>query len=207
MYEYPPSVHVDDDHDKHCRVIEALKFATLVSRTEDDVIITQLPLILHRHRGVRGVLVGHMDRSNPQAACLDGRPVTAVFPGPDSYISPKTYQSRQLPTWNYLTVQVRGIVRRVTSTETLIQSLIDMVAALETGPEPYVLKRDNAQMLQWLNRIVGFEIEIHETSGRFKLSQDKSPIDRELARTHLLQHFARGREALVNLALAGLDRA
>lgn len=133
---YPPLVHLDDDHELHVRGIEALKFATLIPRTDSDV-------------------------------------------------------------------HLRGVVRKVTAEAAVAQSLIDMVAALETGPDPYVLDRGNEQMRRWLSRIVGFEFEIRETVGRFKLSQDKDDIDREQARQRLVQQSRPGREPLIDLALGG----
>ena len=34
--------------------------------------------------------------------------VTVVFRGPDTYISPRVYTTKQLPTWNYIIVHIKG---------------------------------------------------------------------------------------------------
>ena len=34
--------------------------------------------------------------------------VTVVFRGPDTYISPSVYTTKQLPIWNYIIVHIKG---------------------------------------------------------------------------------------------------
>lgn len=194
---YPPGHHIEHDRDKIHRVIEAFPLATLVSRTDDDVAITPLPLILDRSRGAHGVLVGHIDRNNPHAAWLDGQPVAAVFRGPDAYISPSVYSTPQLPTWNYIAVHVRGIARLLPTAEGLRDALIAMAAHLKRDGDPFVLGADHVRMNAMLPYIVGFEIEITDAVGRFKLSQDKIPRDTELAKQRLMAQARQGYDALI----------
>jgi transcriptional regulator len=171
--------------------------ASVISRTDDDVAITPLPLVLDRHRGAHGVLVGHIDRNNPHAAYLDGQPVAAVFRGPDAYISPSVYSTPQLPTWNYIAVHVRGVARLLPDADGLREALIAMAAHLRRDGDPFVLDAGHARMNALLPYIVGFEIEITAMTGRFKLSQDKIPRDTELAKQRLMAQARQGCDALI----------
>lgn len=183
---YPPPHHLEDDPEHLYRLIEAYSLATLISPAGDDVLVTHLPLIPDRRAGAAGLLRGHIDRENPQAALLDDRPATAVFQGPNCYISPTVYSTSQLPTWNYVIVHVRGHARHMESPQELRASIVRMIEFLEPPEGGFSLADDDPRVAALLPHIVGFEIEIAEMSGRFKLSQDKSAEDRELAKERLL---------------------
>ena len=59
-----------------------------------------------------GVFVGHLDRFNPQWKTFqDQQPVTLIFHGPETYISPSVYHSTQLPTWNYFKARRPGVAK------------------------------------------------------------------------------------------------
>lgn len=195
---YPPQYYLEHDNEKIFRVIETCSLATVISRTEDDVIVTHLPLILDRQRGDFGFLVGHMDRNNPHTRYLNNEKVFVIFHGPNAYISPKVYKSSQLPTWNSIAVHIKGITRITESKEAVRDSLIRMVAFLETGEDPFVLDKDNQKMQRLLGYVVGFEIEILEMIGRFKLSQNKDAADKQLAKEHLIAASKKGHARLLN---------
>jgi L-ornithine N5-oxygenase len=202
---YPPRRHVGHDADRQYALIERNPFATLISaRGRDDALVTQLPLILDRRRGRKGVLFGHMDRSNPQAALLNGREVLAVFHGPDCYISPHVYRSRQLPTWNSISVQVRGKVRPIEDRDTLVQGLQSICEHADPGAASYRLAHDDPRIDRLIDFIVGFEIEIDDMIGRFKLSQDRDTGDQQRAVSEMLRH-ARDQDRDLIEKIAGVD--
>jgi len=184
---YPPEKYLETDKDKIYRVIENFCLATLISNTENDVLVTQLPLILNRRNGRKDTLIGHLDRNNPHSKHLDAKKVTALFHGPDAYISPNVYESSQLPTWNFVSVHVKGTAYVMDSSAALKESMIDMTSRLEPEDDPYDLEADSEKMEALLPYVVGFEIKIEDMVGRFKLSQDKSEKDTQLAKKHLIQ--------------------
>jgi predicted FMN-binding regulatory protein PaiB len=196
---YPPRYYLESDEEKIYCVIETCSFATLISRTEDDIIVTQLPLILDRQRGEYGFLIGHMDRNNPHTRYLNSEKVFVIFHGPNAYISPNVYESSQLPTWNSISVHVKGVPRITESKESVRDSMIKMVSFLETGKNRYVLDKENSKMQSLLGYVIGFEIEILEMIGRFKLSQNKGTKDMQLAKEHLISGSKKGHEALINI--------
>ncbi len=198
---YPPKHHVEKDLEKVYRVIEDFGFATVISQTKEDVIVTQLPLILEREKGVNGTLVGHLDKNNPHVQYLDDRNITVIFHGPNAYISPNVYESSQLPTWNSISVHIKGTVHISESSENVRDSIIKMTSLLENEDNPFVLDKKNKKMSGMLNHIVGFNIEIDEIIGRFKLSQDKTTRDTELAKQHLILKNKTGYEEIINFVI------
>ncbi len=199
---YPPEHHLDNQRQKAYSVIERFPFATLISSEGSETTLTQVPLMLEKSRGKQGVLIGHMDRNNPHITLLNDRKVTVIFNGPNCYISPSVYQSSQLPTWNSVSVHVTGHVRISESVEQVRDAIIAMTETLEGTQPKFELPSDHPTMLKWLHYIVGFEIEIESIVGRYKLSQDKSTQDMELAKEHLLQQSQNCHRDIVELLLA-----
>ena len=198
---YPPKYYLENDQEKIFRVIETNSFATVISRTEDDIIVTHLPLILDRQRGEFGFLVGHMDRNNPHTRYLDNEKVFVIFHGPNAYISPNVYESSQLPTWNSISVHIKGIARITESKEAVRDSMIKMVSFLEKGEAPFFLETDHQKMKSLLGYVVGFKIEIIDMIGRFKLSQNKEATDKQLAKEHLIAESKKGHARLIDFVI------
>ncbi len=180
---YPPKQHQDDTKDHMIEVIKTYPLATLISVKGDEPLITHLPLIY-----TEGKLVGHLDIHNPQAELLkDGNKVTILFSGPQCYISPSIYSTKQLPTWNYINVHLKGTVTAIEDSEKLKQSIVTMTEFLEAPDHKYRLTMDNPRMHSLINYIKGFEITITHWEGKFKLSQDKNPTDIRNARAELIR--------------------
>ncbi|MFX1740035.1 SidA/IucD/PvdA family monooxygenase [Paraburkholderia sp. A1RI_3L] len=188
---YPPPHHVEGDPERLYAVLEQFKFATLVSVGDGEPFVTHAPLTLDRSRGAMGVLFGHMDRSNPQIDHLDGQRVLVVFHGPNAYISPHVYKTDQLPTWNSIAVHVRGTLRLLRDPGALVRGLAGI--SKESGREKgaHRLDPDDPRIGRLIHLILGFEIEIDDMTGRFKLSQDRTdPEDRRRASQVLLEKTA-----------------
>ncbi|WP_282044231.1 FMN-binding negative transcriptional regulator [Winogradskyella flava] len=180
---YPPKHHQDDDKNHMIEVIKTYPLATVISVKNNEPLITHLPLIYENKK-----LIGHIDIFNPQAKLLrDDNIITILFGGPQCYISPTVYSTTQLPTWNYIKVHLKGIVKAIESKEALKQSLITMTEFLEAPDHKYVLEPDNPRLDKNLNYIEMFEITITDWEGKFKLSQDKKPSDTKAAREELVR--------------------
>ena len=181
---YPPKYHQEDNINHMIEVIKTYPLATVISVKDNMPLITHLPLILRED----GKLIGHIDKFNPQAQLLkDKNEVTIIFSGPQCYISPSVYNTTQLPTWNYINVHLKGKVIAVEDEQKVKQSLVDMAEFLEHPEHKYQLDINNTRMHGLINYIVGFEIEITNWEGKFKLSQDKKPSDTANARAELLR--------------------
>ncbi len=194
---YPPAHYVEHDQDRLYEVIERFSFATLLSNSPDEEypLVTQLPLMLDRTRGAKGMLLGHLDLANPHTQLLDGRPVLALFHGPNSYISPDIFPLDQLPTWNSMTVHARGRARLRADRDMVTDQMSRICRTADPGG--YTLDRDHPRIDQLLQYVIGFEIEISELIGRFKLSQELDPTSRGAVAVEMDRRARRGNGDLI----------
>ena len=95
-------------------LVRARPLATLVTLSASGLNANHIPLLLSTEPAPFGVLRGHVARSNPMWSDLaKDVEVLAIFHGPDAYITPSWYASKQetgkvVPTWNYAVVHAYG---------------------------------------------------------------------------------------------------
>ena len=182
---YTPAYFAETDRDVLHAFIEAHSFATLVSSAEADdgaPEATHLPLLLDRGVGQQGQLVGHFARENPHWGIAADRQVVAIFQGPHAYISPTWYgDKRVVPTWNYVAVHARGVLRVEHDRERLLEIVRRTVDTYEAElPRPWSLDDVDADWIERLvDGIVGFTIEIEQIDGKWKLNQNQPQRRRE----------------------------
>ena len=186
--KYPPSHHQETKFTNVIEVVKNYPFATLITVLNNAPLITHIPIVYEADKSEFGKLVAHIDKFNPQVeTLLDGAEVTAVFQGPDCYISPSIYTTKQLPTWNYIFAHLKGKVKLLTDSETVKSTMVGMTSFLEGEHPKYILEQDNPRMDSLVNYIVGFEIHITQWEGKFKFSQDKLKKDMNLAKQELIR--------------------
>lgn len=185
---YPPKHHQEYNFENIITTIKTFPLATIISVSNNKPVITHIPLLYIPNKGKYGSLIGHMDLNNPHHKLLDNAEISVLFHGPDCYISPTYYHTKQLPTWNYIKVHIEGSVHTMNDTDTLVNSMIAMNDFLETSDNPFILDEQHEKMNKFINYIVGFEIIINKWEGKFKLSQDKLKKD-QIAAKDALQTF------------------
>ena len=182
-HNYPLKPFQGCDPDRLHRVISRYPLATVISQCGDFPVVSQVPLI---HDPVANLLRGHLDRNNPHCAeLLKGGNIYCVFSGPNHYISPSIYPDAQFPGWNYVSVHVEGTVRAVEDQEWLKELLIQTAEANEPADSGYRLSPTQDRFDTLIRYILGFEIEITDIRGVFKLAQDKGEQHATLALNHL----------------------
>ena len=182
---YPPPYHQSHDIQKMISVIQHFPLGMLVSVKDGKPFVTHIPIIYNE---TSKKLIAHIDRNNPQVETLkDGAEVTAVFKGPDTYISPSVYSTPHLPTYNYIIVHLTGTIKLINEPEAVKKTMVDMTEFLEGDAQKFTLKNDDPRMERLLNYIQTFEIEITHWEGKFKLSQDKNEQDFENAKEELVK--------------------
>jgi len=168
--------------------------ADLVTVTERGLVATMLPFIYvppsdpaatgPRSAGQHGALHGHLARNNDQWKLTATGESLAIVRGPDAYISPGWYASKEehgrvVPTWNYVTAHVYGrfvvhddpvwtedLVRRLTLKH---EANRDHPWRVDDAPRQFVEGQ--------LRAIVGVELEITRIEAKAKLSQNRSTAD------------------------------
>ncbi|MEO6346850.1 MAG: FMN-binding negative transcriptional regulator [Aquaticitalea sp.] len=164
-------------------VIKSYPLATVISFKDGEPLVTHLPLIYRDNK-----LIGHIDAFNPQAEMLkNDHKVTIIFSGPQCYISPNIYSTTQLPTWNYVKVHLKGTAKAISDPTSVKQSIVSLTEQLEAPEHKFRLPLDHERMHNLITYIKGFEINITDWEGKFKLSQDKNPKDIRNAKAELIR--------------------
>jgi transcriptional regulator len=125
-------------------------------------------------------------RANPLWREAAGRPVLAVFNGPQAYITPSWYPSKAathkvVPTWNYTLVHAHGVLRAVEDAPWLHALVSGLTAHHETPrAQPWAVTDAPVDYVQQMLRaIVGIEIPVDRLVGKWKISQNRSLADRQ----------------------------
>ena len=179
---YIPKAFREDDLNTLHKFMREYSFATLITQHEGVPFATHLPFILDAQRSPNGILLAHMARANPQWHDLvSEQEVLVIFQGPHAYISPSWYEvDLSVPTWNYAVVHAYGIPRLIEESEELYKLLKTLLETHEAQFEnawPFQLPDDYLQKM--MRGIVGFEIEITQLEGKFKMSQNRTESERE----------------------------
>src|SRR5690242_14514730 len=165
--------------------IDAIAFASLISTTAEGLQVSHIPLLLAPEEGQYGTLYGHVARANAHALCT-GAPSLAIFLGPHAYISAGWYPGKQthgkeVPTWNYIAVHAHGTLETFsdpTALRELLRKLTDRHERsmakpwrVDDAPTDYIDRN--------LKAITGLRLPIERLEGKWKLSQNRTEVDRE----------------------------
>ena len=150
-------------------------FAILTQTVEGQIKATHLPFIFKEGEGENGTLYGHISKQNPQVAALENSDESLViFNGPHTYISASWYNApeRQVPTWNYISVQARG--RPVILPQECWMAELDTLVSQYEPDNAWRLSMAEDYADKLLFGIVYFKMEIDEIVGFRKMSANKS---------------------------------
>lgn len=159
--------------------IEENAFATIISSADDWPVATHVPLYPVWRADGPNLLWGHVSKANHQwKNFLLNDNVLVIFLSPvHSYISSSWYNHPNAPTWNYMSVQVKGKIKIIEG-ELLWESVRRLTDKYEASSEnPVSLDNLPESVQKQMNGIVGFEISMMETHAAFKLSQNRSDHD------------------------------
>ncbi|MBZ9996136.1 FMN-binding negative transcriptional regulator [Mesorhizobium sp. BH1-1-4] len=182
---YTPPAFRDDDRDSLIATIRAARLANFVTATADGPLATPLPLFLDETEGEHGVIHGHLARANPQwrvPAIGDG---LAIFMGPDAYVTPAWYATKQetgkvVPTWNYAAVHAYGPVEFFEDADRLLE-VVTRLTNLHEGARtaPWAVSDAPPDFIQsQLRGIVGLRMPVVRLEGKRKMSQNRNAADR-----------------------------
>lgn len=180
-------------------LIEEIGFGMIFATTPDGPRVAHTPLLWTGD----GAVQFHLSRGNALTRHIEGMTVLAVVNGPDGYVSPRWYgDGGQVPTWNYVALELEGRVRRMDDDGVL--GMLETLSARHehriADGQPWTMdKVPQARLRSLLAGIAGFELEVQAWRETVKLSQNK-PAD-ERAR------LAKGLEDQGAMAIAQLMRS
>lgn len=182
---YIPPAFKNDDIESIRATIRGARLANLVTATSEGPIATPLPLFLEESEGEHGVLYGHLAKANPQWRLPTTGDALAIFMGPEAYVTPSWYATKQetgkvVPTWNYVAVHAYGSVEFFQEPE----RLLDVVTRLTNKHEgsrakPWAVSDAPADFIAaQLRGIVGLRIPVTRFESKRKMSQNRPEADR-----------------------------
>lgn len=160
--------------------------ATLITAGSNGLMANLIPFTLHVG-GAYGILRAHLARGNKQLDALrEGAEALVVFQGPECYVTPSWYPSKAengkvVPTWNFAMVQARGTSQVFDDADWVRAQIDEMTNHHESQRErPWkVSDAPDDFIAAQLKAIVGIEIPIHSIEGKWKVSQNRLPADRQ----------------------------
>ncbi len=166
--------HMDEDAARDFVAEEG--FGTVFAMTPNGPRAAQVPVVIDAD----GALRFHLARANALTPHLAGTRALFVASGPHAYVSPTWYAAGpdEVPTWNYVSVEVEGIVTPI-DRAALVGQIEAMAATYEAEPR-WRLDRMAAHKAEaMLGAIHGFALVPDAWRGTAKLSQNKPPVVRE----------------------------
>jgi transcriptional regulator len=185
-----------EDRDAVREFVREIGFGALFAATPDGPRVAHVPVVWLDE----ATLGFHVSRGNGIARHLDGATGLFTLIGPDAYVSPDWYGSGtgEVPTWNYIAVELEGMCRRMDRDALLAQ--IDALSReqerrLAPKPEWTSAKLDPLRLEQLLGAIHGFRLEVQAWRATRKLGQNK-PEAARLSAADALE--AQGRRAVAH---------
>jgi transcriptional regulator len=184
-------------------LMRAQPLCTLVTLSAGGLVANQIPMLLRNKPTVDpaepglGTLVAHVARANPLWSETDlTMPVLVIFQGPQAYISPSWYVTKQehgkvVPTWNYVVVQARGVMQIHDDPQWIRQQASEITDQQESAfDKPWAVNDAPREYTDTMIRaLVGIEIPLTRLTGKWKVSQNQPEANRESV-VHNLQTAA-----------------
>ncbi len=184
---YLPKGFRQDNVDEMKAMMKAYPFATLVTTGQHGMDANHIPLILKEVAAGEHVLWGHIAKANPLWQELDNSAhVLVIFHGPNGYVSPNYYPTKQehgkvVPTWNYVAVHVRGRLAFIHEDKWKLEMLNSLTQQHESQQkDPWSVSDAPKEFTQsLLGAIVGFEIKVTAMEGKWKAGQNQPNKNRQ----------------------------
>lgn len=172
------SGQIGEDRALFAALIAEAGFGMVFMGLPDGPRVAHVPLLLTD----AGTLRFHLALGNALTRHLDGARALAVVNGPDGYVSARWYTDPdQVPTWNYLALEMEGPVRRMDRAD--LHALLEDVsvhheAHVAQGTPWTMAKMAPNKRERMMDMIVGFELTVEAWRPTLKLSQNKPAAER-----------------------------
>lgn len=167
-------------------LLKAYPLGTLVTQQDSALEANHIPFILEGDLVVGGKLIGHVAKGNPVwKSDASQHESLVIFQGPEAYISPNWYPSKQVhhqvvPTYNYAVVHVYGTLS-VTHDEMIKRQIVTELTQVmeQTRQSTWQVSDAPSDYLEkMLAAIVGIELTITRVQAKWKVSQNRDVADR-----------------------------
>ena len=162
--------------------VRSIRAGELITVGSDGLEASFIPLLISDDAGT---VTGHLAMANGQWKRADvSVPALVTWVGPDAYVSPSYYPSKQehgkvVPTWNFIAVQAKGILTFHEDDEWKRSHVASLTNFHEAPlPSPWSVDDAPKEFIDGLVKaIVGIELRITSIQGKWKLSQNRPKPD------------------------------
>ncbi|MEZ5871848.1 MAG: FMN-binding negative transcriptional regulator [Nitratireductor sp.] len=188
---HPNPVFRKAPHDRNLAFARDRGFGILAVNADNGPLLSHVPFVLSQDGTT---LEAHLVRSNPIVRLLaEPRAVAIAISGPDGYVSPDWYGvENQVPTWNYVAVHLRGVMRLSPQEELhgVLERLSHEMESRLLPKKPWKSdKMDQEIYERMLRQIVPVAMTVETVDGTWKLSQNK-PDAARLGAAHGMREAA-----------------
>lgn len=174
---HPNPIFRKTNDDRALEWAVAQSFGSLAINGDAGPVFAHIPFSLNED-GTQ--FEAHLVRSNPILRMIKDGPVFAVMvvQGGDAYISPDWYGVKdQVPTWNYVSVHLRGNLRILP--DSALRGVLERLSGVMEArllPKPIwtMDKMSDDALSRMLRQIVPIAMDVSDVDSTFKLSQNKS---------------------------------
>src|SRR4029079_12004797 len=180
MSVYTPEHFRMDDRAPSARLRHDHPFATLLTPSMPEPMLSHVPLLLVPDAEPNGTLLRPVERAKPHWQHATGAESVAIFHGPHAYVSPTWFAepAKGVPTWNYAVVHAHGTLEVIddpVQTRGVLDALVQRFEANRKAPWQFAMERRQRDAL--VGAIVAFRMRIRRIESKFKLSQNRSLED------------------------------
>lgn len=183
---YLPTVFEESRVDVLRQIIATHPLGTIVTLNDQGLQANHIPFLMESAPEPFGTLCAHVARANSLWRELSRtREVLVIFQGPQTYISPSWYPTKDetgmvVPTWNYAVVHAYGRLEAIDDKAWLREFVEKLTNTHEAGnPAPWHVSDAPAEYIDHqLSAIVGLKLTITRLTGKLKMSQNRPAQDR-----------------------------
>lgn len=196
---YIPDIYKNNNPEEIRSFLKANAFGILVTHKDGKSVATHIPLEWAVKDNGTEILHAHISKANEQVDHLhDGLEVLCIFNGPHSYVSSSWYDFEEVPTWNYIAVQVRGTIT-ILDEEGLRASVKALMDKYESPQKnPIDMEQLSDKTMRQMNGIIGFELEIKSIEAAYKLSQNRDDKNHTAVVDSLRENANPGEKAIAD---------
>jgi transcriptional regulator len=179
---YAPTPFAESDPNVLRDAVRTIGAGELITVGSEGLEASFIPLLISDDAAT---VTGHLAKGNGQWKRADvSVPALVSWVGPDAYISPNYYPSKRehgkvVPTWNFITVQAKGILSFHEDDAWKRSHVSSLTDVHEAGfPTPWSVDDAPSEFIdRMVTAIVGVELRVNAIEGKWKLSQNRPPPD------------------------------
>lgn len=158
------------------RLVTAHPWATLVSATDDGLVVSHVPVLADPPL----TLLGHLPAADARQHRVGEADAVVVVAGPHGYVSAGWYAGGpSVSTWNYVVAHFHGRLAPLGPDETFTVLARTQDHFESVRPEPHTIDRVEDYARRIAPGVVGFRLVPSRVQAKAKLSQDKPVADVE----------------------------